>query len=264
MKCTPLHIDPPIPKDFRRTVEYVAQQIRLYNSIADIIVILPPPDAGKEPIPPSALFNTDLVQVVTIDWPFEERELPEEAAIALKTWKNCCGFKEYFKINAFRMLQYERVILLDSDILVGRNFDILFGCPESYDLLFTSGVMAPLNGGMLVMRPKMETYEAMRETILDPNSFSRTTGWFGKGFPFRRLTDEGAEHDLSIPPDCPANSVPLAYGYEGPQGFLWSFFHFGDKAARFRAAPIDPCLFNFMWGHSCTAKSFGKTYMWHK
>lgn len=76
--------------------------------------------------------------------------------------------------------QYHRILFADSDLVITRNPDLLFGCDR--DFLFSSGSHSALNGGMWVVRPNMALYNDMKGRALDPQSWDSRTGWFGAGF----------------------------------------------------------------------------------
>lgn len=48
-------------------------------------------------------------------------------------------------MRIWTLTEYDRVVFLDSDQAIIRNFDRVFGC--TYDFAFTSGPSSPLNGG---------------------------------------------------------------------------------------------------------------------
>lgn len=91
-------------------------------------------------------------------------------------------------------MQYERILLMDSDLQIVGGVDHLLRC-GAHTFLATPGFFSPLNGGLWVLTPSLCTYQDMVQLVLQGN-YSNQNHWGG-------LSAE-------------ANHV----GAEGPQGFL--------------------------------------------
>lgn len=150
---------------------------------------------------------------------------------------------------------------------VDGHVDFLFGCPDALDLLYTSSPVSPLSSGFLVAKRNNALFESLRWEVTHAEKFTLDGGWFDKGYPCRAMLGIYADHTMAKPSaGCPGRSLNVSYSYEGPSGLLWSFFTFKHPYghSKFKAAPLDACVFNFLWGYQCTIKSFGNTKIVHK
>ena len=96
----------------------------------------------------------------------------------------CCGAAELIKLNAYRLLQYDRVVHVDADTFFLHSIDHLFSLDAS--LVYTTDPnMAtfkkkmeqfPVQGGFLVMRPSMEDYQNIVKVLLT-TEFKIHQGW---------------------------------------------------------------------------------------
>lgn len=214
-----------------------------------------------------------LFSIISIEICRRESDIPKHLARTLERRKNCCGWREYQKLNVWLLTQYQKVVYLDSDQTIARNFDHLFVCP--YAFLYTSGLFSALNGGMWVLRPSRAEFERMRSAVLAPDSYDDATGWFERGVPCRYVEGFLFRHDLRPRGDkyCGGGSArvglrgakSISYGFEGPQGFVWAYWTFrADPTESGPAAALDPCLYNNQRGHGCHVRTFGFSYIVHK
>ena len=171
---------------------------------------------------------------------------------SLRTWgerrKNCCSWREYLKLAAWTLVEYQSVILLDTDQLVLGNLGAVFICAAQRlgRLLFTSGPLSPLNGGFLAFRPCQQIYEDMQRLLLE-TTFDPKTGFDGLGFGRRGwFRDEPPSKNKIY-------SNKVHYGAEGPQGFLYNYFvqrplfHVPHPLgiSSFGAEELDRCVWNY-------------------
>jgi len=85
----------------------------------------------------------------------------------------------FFKLQAASCVEFEKIILLDSDMLVARNIDHLFGCPS-----FTATVGGKcvhddwhsLNSGMLVLEPSLALYEKLISLVIPAIRYKESKG----------------------------------------------------------------------------------------
>ena len=94
----------------------------------------------------------------------------------------CCGADEFLKLWAYTLTEYHRVIHLDMDSIVFKNMDEIFSIDK--ELLYTGDYnmkgnckFPPVQGGFLVVKPSMETFEEFRAIIRRGNHGS--AGWEG-------------------------------------------------------------------------------------
>jgi hypothetical protein len=124
---------------------------------------------------------------------------------------SCCGEKELIKLEAYTLVDHPVVVHLDLDTLVLKPlddlFDVMLGIaadtskldvmwkdipiPEQvnafltrdYNMVDASTKYKPVQGGFLVLRPSMETYQAFVD-IVRVGDFREHSGWGGKVGPF--------------------------------------------------------------------------------
>jgi len=94
----------------------------------------------------------------------------------------CCGADEFLKLWAYTLTEYHRVVHLDMDSIVLKNLDELFSIDK--ELLYTGDYnmkgrckYAPVQGGFLVIKPSMQTFEEFRAIIRKGNH--GPAGWEG-------------------------------------------------------------------------------------
>lgn len=94
----------------------------------------------------------------------------------------CCGADEFLKMWAYTLTEYHRVVHLDMDSIVLKNLDELFSMDK--ELLYTgdynmkgNAKYPPVQGGVLVIKPSMRTFEEFRVIIRKGNH--GPDGWEG-------------------------------------------------------------------------------------
>ncbi len=130
----------------------------------------------------------------------------------------CCGEKELIKFEAYTLTHHPLVVHLDLDVLVLKPLDNLFDLmlgkrpadmsaimwkdqplPERIDAVFTRDYnmvpptrkYKPVQGGFLVLRPSMETYNEIVE-IVKKGDFIEGKGWGGvMGLFYGSMTFQG-------------------------------------------------------------------------
>jgi len=115
------------------------------------------------PVPLELLNKTDPLYI-------EHLSLPGEAGV---------GFREFHKLNVWRLTQFSSVIVLDADQFVNRNVDRLFKIKEKF--AFSDGNYEKFNGGFFVAKPSMSTYMNMVHLLKIPGAYRKQIGWFGTG-----------------------------------------------------------------------------------
>lgn len=147
-----------------------ARRLREIGSTADIILAVPW-DA-------QIYAQIDGIRIVTLEPPFMDDNVPLMSRVAIQSRKNCCGLREFYKLQVWAMTEYDKIILIDTDQALIRNFDRLFGCDVQF--AFTSGTAHPLDAGMLLIKPDAIVRDYLVMSFLDAKSWSDETGWFGK------------------------------------------------------------------------------------
>jgi hypothetical protein len=124
-------------------------------------------------------------------WRVLERKLPVELEeIENKEYmqkmkdSGCCGADEFLKLWAYTLVEYHRVIHLDMDSIVFQNMDELYNIDK--EMLFTGdwnmkagSPAVPAQGGFLIVKPSIETFEEFKAIIRKGDHGSK--GWGGTG-----------------------------------------------------------------------------------
>ena len=85
------------------------------------------------------------------------------------------------KLNTLRLLDYEMVLLFDSDLVVHSNCDHLFEAYSGrYDLVAKSEKFSPLNAGFVFMKPSWQAYIDI-DDISNTGAFNTSRGWLDYG-----------------------------------------------------------------------------------
>jgi hypothetical protein len=96
----------------------------------------------------------------------------------------CCGAAELIKLSSYRLLQYDRVIHLDADVIMLNPIDELFELP--YSLIYsTDPNMAtfkkgidkmPVQGGFIILQPSITDYRGIIHAEMN-TEFRKYHGW---------------------------------------------------------------------------------------
>lgn len=113
---------------------------------------------NKEDLSRIASFGIQLVPV--------ERIIPPDSVKKQNQENGYARWNETFsKIEIFRQIQFERIVLLDADMMVVNNIDHLFLMP-SMSAVAAGQALNPswiqLNSGLMVIEPQIETYNKLR------------------------------------------------------------------------------------------------------
>ena len=97
------------------------------------------------------------------------------------------GAGDFIKLRAHALVAYERVVLLDADMLALAHADELFDAEEG---AHCNGPRSPLNAGLVVIAPRLGDFEELVRTALAAN-YSKQSGWRGEG-PCRNMRGKRA------------------------------------------------------------------------
>jgi len=173
---------------------------------ADLVLILPQRGAvvvgDYERIGLSAEKRWELEQyykIVEVDWitpPGLNKHIPLIGG--------CCGPREFMKLHALTLYEYDAVINLDNDVTIGdRPEDLkrLFDCAASGQFLVSRGSYSEINAGFFAARPQRQLFFDM-VAELQVVSADKHRGW----------------NDLGWGPLHKANDYRM-------QGFLYYYFY---------------------------------------
>ena len=151
----------------------------------------------------------------------------------------------YSKLHAWNMTEYERVVYLDSDILVLTNIDHLFDCGTFCASYRHSDL---LNSGVMVIEPSTAVFNDMlRKAPFLPSYTGGDQGFFNVYFkelihaPYFNWSDSRRNHQhMRMPAGLNAN---IAIYYTNEQ---WKFAEGELKVIHFTMGPIKPWVW---WAH---------------
>jgi hypothetical protein len=93
----------------------------------------------------------------------------------------CCGMAEFAKIGAFKLVEYEKVLVLDSDTLMLQNIDELWKAEQEAQYTYDNGLKGGcINGGFAMFKPSLTTYNDLVAMIKE-GDFRPGSAWGGSG-----------------------------------------------------------------------------------
>lgn len=153
-------------------------------------------------------------KIVHTPWvvpPGLSRNIPREGG--------CCGAREFMKLHAMALEDYDAVVNLDTDMTVVGSLKPLFDCAASGRFLTARGSISGVNGGMFAVQPSRSLlYDMVIDLTL--SQATEKSGWNNRG----------------LAPDA-------KYGQAGLQGFLYYYFYQrGPYLPTMQVGQVDPCL----------------------
>lgn len=156
----------------------------------------------------------------------EQRMLPSEESLLLASgirWRYVRapfgqgGFHMgHFKLWAWQHTEYERIQLLDADLMPLTNLDQFFHLPIQSDYIGCPGKVSTLNAGWFSLRPSCEHFAAMTTLVNQyrANKWDKALGWGHELVTWRN-----------------AQGVMMKQGWDffdsrGNQGHMYSYFVF--------------------------------------
>uniref|UniRef100_A0A7S0ABK1 Hexosyltransferase n=1 Tax=Pyrodinium bahamense TaxID=73915 RepID=A0A7S0ABK1_9DINO len=99
----------------------------------------------------------------------------------------CCGYSENLKLHGAGMTQYDRVLVLDADVLLLDPMDELFDQTTQgmagtfdYDLAIEGTAFPTIQGGFFLFVPDKKDYDALKQ-LVRLGDWRSGTGWHGSG-----------------------------------------------------------------------------------
>ena len=198
--------------DYTRAALVVARALREAGAAHDVVVMLPAKSHPSLPVPKwvlrllRKLEHRGDVRLVRVG----------RVGAALPRGRDGSRFGPAvqdiyrMKLRALQLVEYERVMYLDSDILVRRNLDGLFDAlAPGASFVAGAGAISPLNSGWWVAEPSCQAFADV-DDVAHGRAFTRASGWQQAGGP----TDWGF------------------YGASVDQGLLYHQFFRPDGTAR--------------------------------
>ena len=110
------------------------RSLRLYGTYLDLVLLVPSTHVGTESLPKHfrapelAQSNLDAFKPLgVIIKRFDPSEMYREMSLSNKVWSF-----QFYKLYAWTLLEYERVLMLDADTLAVTNIDDVFdACPRN-------------------------------------------------------------------------------------------------------------------------------------
>ena len=123
--------------DFVLPALVLFRSLRLYGTYLDLVLLVPSTHVGTESLPKHfrapelAQSNLDAFKPLgVIIKRFDPSEMYREMSLSNKVWSF-----QFYKLYAWTLLEYERVLMLDADTLAVTNIDDVFdACPREYGM----------------------------------------------------------------------------------------------------------------------------------
>jgi len=126
-------------------------------------------------------------KIVEVDWitpPGLNKRIPLHGG--------CCGPREFMKLHALTLYEYDAVINLDNDVSISdqpEQLRHLFDCAASGHFLVSRGSYSEINAGFFAVRPQRQLFFDMVGE-LQTASATRHTGWSDLGWgPLHKIDD---------------------------------------------------------------------------
>jgi hypothetical protein len=184
-----------------------------------------------------------------IDDTIDLAKIPNEEYRKHLPKSGCCGHAELIKLEAFKLVDAHRVLLLDADSLVMSNVDELF--EEEKDALWTMDRFLGgncVNGGFAVFKPSMTIYKRMMG-LVQAGSF-----YYGGN---NAAPSEGKYHGAA----WEGSDVGYCYGGQTFQGLLPFYFTKSKwaEAESLTWREVDSQIYNNMASKSVTVNGKKET-----
>lgn len=106
----------------------------------------------------------------------------------------------FSKLGVLRMDQFEKIVLLDADMMILRNVDTLFDCPHMSAVVAGKGIhkeWVDLNSGLMVLTPSGSTYDKAIEIMqrMDKDALKSYIG-FGDQDVFKLLYPDWKQNSI--------------------------------------------------------------------
>lgn len=165
----------------------------------------------------------------------------------------CCGAREFIKLHAFNLTEFDAIIFYDTDVEVRSDvpevLSPLFRCAASGYFLTTP---APkhfpwVNSGFFAVRPHAKLFEAMLD-VLSGAKVRHTDGWNKAGWgPKNKDTSRAIKDQFRM------------------QGFLQYFMYQDTRHTQYvEAKQLDQCIWNRQRGSECDAVPCAATLVFHQ
>lgn len=200
------------------------------------------------PTPPDSLPKKSLqilrscgVQVIERSFPIAVEDVSDpHYQKALKDKKQAgVGIREFHKLNFWNLLNFTKIMVVDTEVLFSKNPDDIFRQPQKF--IHTAGPGERMNGGFYVLEPEAFAFEEMKGLILKEGAYRSDTGWYGSG--------------------------RNGFADATPQGFLYWYWH----VRRNQYLLTEHCFYNRMVGapywslnwHKCKSLPLDSTIIYH-
>ena len=172
--------------DFVLPALVLFRSLRLYGTYLDLVLLVPSTHVGTESLPKHfrapelAQSNLDAFKPLgVIIKRFDPSEMYREMSLSNKVWSF-----QFYKLYAWTLLEYERVLMLDADTLAVTNIDDVFdACPRNMvcgtknpgriptsKLQARIGMKNYINGGFIILSPDRQMFVDMLISVKMSNT----------------------------------------------------------------------------------------------
>jgi hypothetical protein len=170
-------------------------------------------------------------RVIEYEFPMTSKDIKGKELAGIIDKSGCCGMAELAKLGAFKLTEYEKVLVMDSDTMLLQNIDELWA--SSVDALYTyDWGLSPsgkcINGGFAMIKPSMATYQGLVDTVQE-GDWRGGGAWGGTG-------------------------IGYCYGGQTYQGLIPFFYQSAKAGKALTYEEVDSCLYNNMAASTNTKK----------
>eukprot|EP00735_Rhodelphis_limneticus_P011137 TRINITY_DN4197_c0_g1::TRINITY_DN4197_c0_g1_i1::g.2203::m.2203 TRINITY_DN4197_c0_g1::TRINITY_DN4197_c0_g1_i1::g.2203 ORF type:complete len:362 (+),score=36.24,sp/H2KYQ5/GYG1_CAEEL/25.32/4e-08,Glyco_transf_8/PF01501.15/5.6e-09,Glyco_transf_8/PF01501.15/0.52,Mannosyl_trans3/PF11051.3/0.025,DUF3087/PF11286.3/0.088,Nitro_FeMo-Co/PF02579.12/0.17 TRINITY_DN4197_c0_g1_i1:50-1087(+) len=192
------------------------------------------------------------VEVITATLPFVTSEIKNQEYRELLESNHFLycgvGWMEFFKLRAWQLTQYDKILLLDADMYINRDLSHIFELPG---LTTTDGgeMYSALSGGFLLFKPDNKTYHELVDIVLN-GKFDKTTGWHNFGLDNGRCCPkyEGMNRGKGF----------VQFGSATAQGLLYYYYK-----SRKQFYQLPDCIYNLQFMDNCENINCEDVFLYH-
>lgn len=112
--------------------------------------------------------------------PINESDIESEYYRSALKDSGCCGASELIKLEVFNMIEYEKVVMLDADMILLAPIHDLLRMDKTVLFAYDREMGGHcIQGGFFIVEPSTEYYDILIATVLQ-GDYRLGTGWGGK------------------------------------------------------------------------------------
>lgn len=160
-------------------------------------------------------------RVIEYEFPLKSSDIQGEELRKTIDKSGCCGMSEFGKLGAWKLTQYKKVLVMDSDTLLLQNIDELWAADFEAQYTYDHGLAGGcINGGFVMLKPSLEVHDELVEMVR-VGDFKPGSAWGGK-------------------------HIGWCYGGQTYQGLIPYYYQESGKRSKESWTAVDSCIYNNM------------------